>query len=231
MFGSCKAWLSIGFTLWIGTFEAFAGESTTSTFNGWTVTIRPRQQVGKPRSVPPNNVDIRGQIQANPSDFTSNGIQIRPVSRLQTEGSTSPAAAPTPEAPAVEEKASSPVQTAVTTSHAEVPCTNCTTPMITPRPNDGFVKPQVVAPQAMLYRDIYFSIPFIRAEYNANPSYRHEATMELLFNQMRPTVIQRSTSNVYQYNYNSNDGYGPQYYPYYPNSTFGPYGYRLIHTP
>lgn len=39
------------------------------------------------------------------------------------------------------------------------------------------------------YVDAYRSIPFNRAEYNANPSYRHEAAMELLFGQMRPTTI------------------------------------------
>ena len=33
-------------------------------------------------------------------------------------------------------------------------------------------------------------------EYDANPSYRHDATMEFLFGQMRPTVIQRSTTRV-----------------------------------
>lgn len=88
------------------------------------------------------------------------------------------------------------------------------------------------APQTALYRDIYFSIPFNRAEYNAYPSYRHDATMELLFNQMRPTVIQRGTQNVYHfgmgygydtvgglnYAYGPGYGYGPgfpqQYYPY-----------------
>ncbi len=40
-----------------------------------------------------------------------------------------------------------------------------------------------------MYQDAYRSIPFNRAEYDANPSYRHEAAMELLFGQMRPTTI------------------------------------------
>jgi hypothetical protein len=38
------------------------------------------------------------------------------------------------------------------------------------------------------YWRIYTSLPFVRSEYDANPSYRHEATMEILFGQMRPTV-------------------------------------------
>lgn len=41
------------------------------------------------------------------------------------------------------------------------------------------------------YRRAYEAIPFSRAEYEANPSYRHEAAMELLFGQLRPTTIHR----------------------------------------
>lgn len=41
------------------------------------------------------------------------------------------------------------------------------------------------------YEQVYRSIPFRRSEYVANPSYRHEATMEFLFDQLRPlTKIQ-----------------------------------------
>jgi hypothetical protein len=36
------------------------------------------------------------------------------------------------------------------------------------------------------YADIYRSIPFSRAEYDADPSYRHDATMELLTGNPRP---------------------------------------------
>lgn len=46
------------------------------------------------------------------------------------------------------------------------------------------------------YQRVYDSIPFSRAEYDANPSYRHDATMEFLFGQMRPTVIERRTTRV-----------------------------------
>lgn len=38
------------------------------------------------------------------------------------------------------------------------------------------------------YRAIYNAIPFNRAEYVANPAYRHDATMELLTGQPRPTA-------------------------------------------
>jgi hypothetical protein len=39
------------------------------------------------------------------------------------------------------------------------------------------------------YAEAYRAIPFNRAEYDANPSYRHEAAMELVFGQMRPTTV------------------------------------------
>src|SRR5205823_3447861 len=79
-----------------------------------------------------------------------------------------------------------------------MPCPGCGLPLITPRPRE-ISKPAVVIPQTAMYRDVYASIPFNRAEYNAYPSYRHDATMEFLFNQMRPTMIQRGTTNVYHY--------------------------------
>lgn len=56
------------------------------------------------------------------------------------------------------------------------------------------------------YREVYNAIPFSRAEYDANPSYRHDATMEFLFGQMRPTVVHRQPST----NINVNVG-GPAY--------------------
>ena len=49
----------------------------------------------------------------------------------------------------------------------------------------------VIVPQAVRspsYMQIRRSIPFLRSEYEANPSYRHEATMELLLGQLRPVV-------------------------------------------
>ncbi len=57
---------------------------------------------------------------------------------------------------------------------SEVPCTNCT------------------ASSGLSYAEIYRSIPFSRAEYLANPSYRHEATMEIMMGQLRPTVTHKT---------------------------------------
>jgi hypothetical protein len=43
----------------------------------------------------------------------------------------------------------------------------------------------------MSYAEAYAMVPFSRAEYEANPGYRHDAAMELMFGTMRPTVTAR----------------------------------------
>ncbi|MCA8986618.1 MAG: hypothetical protein KDA78_03200 [Planctomycetaceae bacterium] len=98
------------------------------------------------------------------------------------------------------------------------------------------------------YREVYNSIPYSRAEYLANPAYRHEATMEMLAGELRPTVIHKQDKPVRVYNqpvvsepqprfshpipwnwYSPAYGYGPAYYfnaryPYWtPNSTYRRY--------
>jgi len=45
----------------------------------------------------------------------------------------------------------------------------------------------------MSYADAYAMIPFSRTEYEANPGYRHDAAMELVFGTMRQTVNARMT--------------------------------------
>jgi hypothetical protein len=43
----------------------------------------------------------------------------------------------------------------------------------------------------MTYAEALAAIPFNRAEYEANPGYRHDAAMELMFGVMRPTTVVR----------------------------------------
>jgi hypothetical protein len=40
------------------------------------------------------------------------------------------------------------------------------------------------------YSWIYQTIPFLRSEYVANPSYRHDATMDILFGKLRPQAVE-----------------------------------------
>lgn len=58
------------------------------------------------------------------------------------------------------------------------------------------------------YADIYRSIPYSKTEYYANPSYRHDATMEVLFGQLRPGDGGRAAGRIIE-----NDVYTP-YRPY-----------------
>ena len=45
----------------------------------------------------------------------------------------------------------------------------------------------------MTYAEAYASVPFSRSEYEANPSYRHDAAMEIMFGQLRPMTVIRQT--------------------------------------
>lgn len=76
---------------------------------------------------------------------------------------------------------------------------------------------QIVDPTT--YRQIYESIPFNRAEYNANPSYRHDATLELMFGKMRDTVIHR-------YNYQPTQTQQTSVYPNAVQPARRPYRYN-----
>ena len=86
-------------------------------------------------------------------------------------------------------------------------------------PPEGTVDPRYM-PQ--MYVDLYKSIPFIRAEYNANPSYIHDTAVEFLFGKMRPTVLHRGTVNV---NVSSPYSYGTPYYTSGSPYGYGGYGY------
>jgi hypothetical protein len=65
--------------------------------------------------------------------------------------------------------------------------------VITPGPRRGRGDDLV---NGQSYSQVYDSIRFSRAEYRANPSYRHDATMEILFGQLRPTTIIRQQAPV-----------------------------------
>lgn len=220
----------------LGVIEVVAGETTKVEFDGWTVSITPRiQAAGKVKSQVDSAVAAPSPAEPEKSRSSQQGIAVRPASYQQVDPAPLPSPIPEPpqlnqtvavEAPMLSNTASS----LASGSQHSAPCTDCGPPILIPRAGPQIIKEQPVVPQAMNYKDIYFAIPFNRAEYNANPSYRHEATMEILFNQLRPTVIQRSTSNVYQYNYGNNGAFGYPYgnatYPFYP---YG-YPYLLLHT-
>ena len=102
-----------------------------------------------------------------------------------------------------------------------VPATKIPSETIAPQPAGD--QKGVAAPVSRSYAEAYRSIPFSRAEYQANPSYRHDSAMELLFGQMRPTTIVRyapqPVANEYDYitpYYYNLHGHGHSYNFYYP---------------
>lgn len=235
-----RNWLQagiVGLAICSGTASAIAGEPIVRQFGDWTVTITPKKSTQALAQKPASIDDRLPVIAAKPRlpELDTPKLEIIPVSFQQTE--EKPVAAPIPEdavparnvvdLPVVSDAPTPPAPAALapnTGDASKAPCTNCDRPLITPRLPDPDLRPAPVMPQTAHYRDVYNSIPFIRAEYRANPSYRHDATMEFLFNQMRPTVIQRSTTNVYNYD-NDAYGWGGGYYPYDP--PYYPYGYGL----
>ncbi len=67
-------------------------------------------------------------------------------------------------------------------------------PLPAPEPATGVVPADAVAAMPAginkaSYIEVYNSIPFRRSEYLANPSYRHDATIELMLGQIRPKTI------------------------------------------
>ena len=53
----------------------------------------------------------------------------------------------------------------------------------------GQLASQTTRKDSRSYREIYDSIPFRRAEYDANPAYRHQATMEIMLGQLHPIIV------------------------------------------
>lgn len=89
----------------------------------------------------------------------------------------------------------------------------------------------VVDPQD--YIRVYNSIPFNRAEYNANPNYRHDSAMEILtgnprhqtiveHTNARPEPVVQNPPYAVPYRYNNPD-LGLNYYFYFPYWNFRGY--------
>jgi hypothetical protein len=72
----------------------------------------------------------------------------------------------------------------------------------------------------MTYAEAYAQIPFSRSEYEANPAYRHDAAMELMFGAMRPMIMSRTTTPYFS-RYPDMFRYGFPVYPYTSSGTGG----------
>lgn len=167
--------------------SAYGSEPMVQDFDGWKITIRPGVS-SVADSIPPSP---RVYPQTN-SAARSGSVHL--ISHLQE----TPPPAPGP---------------AINPADSTTPAAGDNLPLIIPgesqccdskpvvMPPEGTVDPRYLA---QMYSEIYKTIPFVRAEYDANPSYLHDTTVEFLFGKMRPTVIHRGTVNVN----NNNSGGG-----------------------
>lgn len=190
-------WMVCGAMAFGGGAVGFAADAVVQDFDGWKITIQPGDfpvATGAKDHVPPSPTVFSTQAGSNGKS------SVKLVSLRQNEG----VELPNPAVPAPEPSTDGlPVI---------VPGECCDKEgVVAVDPPAGRVDPRYMS---QMYYEIYKSIPFIRAEYDANPSYIHDSTMEILFGQMRPTVIQRGTTTV---NHNYPDyGYGFNGYAYPP---------------
>jgi hypothetical protein len=174
----------------VGVASAGFAQETVQDFDGWKITIRP----GASR--------IPDRIPAAPKPASAEAAPTQGAMKLASFRAdlVPPPPAPAKEGDVGEDDHGFPVITPAESSW-------CCDTRPTVQPPEGTVDPRYMS---QMYLEIYKSIPFIRAEYDANPSYIHDTAVEFLFGKMRPTVIHRGTVNV---NHN------------YPNGGDSPYGF------
>ncbi len=114
-----------------------------------------------------------------------------------------------PPAPAAQ---STPATGENTPAVADQSCLNCDVPHAGTGALTGVIR-------AHHYTEVYNQIPFSRSEYDANPAYRHDATMELLLGQIRPVTYQTTNVNV------ATGGWSP-WINYYRGFWGYPWGYQ-----
>ena len=112
-----------------------------------------------------------------------------------------PAASPPPAVPPAPEKAPTPASPAdLKLPTPALPVRALAAPVVSaPESGQPIIIPghsNASAPRVngRTYEEVYRSIPYSFTEYVANPSYRHEATMEILFGELRPTVIHKDST-------------------------------------
>lgn len=211
-------WMTGGAMFLLGAVLVCAAEPTVQDFEGWKITITPGDF--------PVAVETRDHVPPAPASERASNAPFKEgmwkLVSLRHDAATEPAAiqlgtlAPAP---------------APTSDAGESDM-----PLIVPGSSYGHNKTGATDPPAgrvdprslsQMYSEVYRSIPFNRAEYNANPSYIHDATMEFLFGQMRPTVIHRNTTTVNHHH----TGYGFNGYAYPPIQAYIPgVGLRIHRT-
>jgi hypothetical protein len=122
-----------------------------------------------------------GDVSVRNDDGTPWTIRISPAIPASSPVTDAPVLPPAPE---TTEVAINPAIPAATTVVAQPVAEDFGIQIIPAKPRD-------VAMNDKAYDDVYRSIPYSLTEYLANPSYRHDATMEVLFGALRPTTVHR----------------------------------------
>ncbi len=190
-----------------------AAEPLVQDFDGWKIVIRPDAQRQAEIVPPPAPVPAQAAIPLAPpppptikSEVHRGAIEMAALLQIQEPAPAKPVPLPGPD-PVVKlsPQPAAPVAIQGLPSISPGESSDCCDPTPTVMPPAGMVDPRYLS---QMYSEIYRSIPFNRAEYDANPSYRHDTAVEFLFGKMRPTVIHRGSTNVYHH-YPS--GYGVPY--------------------
>lgn len=124
-----------------------------------------------------------GDVTVRNDDGTPWTIRISPAIPAPPAPSEAALPAPAPESTEVAINPAIPAATSVVTQ--PVPQSNDFGIQIIP------AVPRNVAVNGQTYDDVYRAIPYSLTEYLANPSYRHDAAMEVLFGALRPTTVHR----------------------------------------
>lgn len=126
-------------------------------------------------AAPPTVTDADWQVTIRPSQTERGPEQLA----FQPED-LSPTPAAVPPAPVSHDEQRSPAAEVSKTQFGDWTVTVAPQPARSPATVHG-----------RTYEEVYASIPYRRAEYLAEPGYRHQATMEILFGQLRPTTVVR----------------------------------------
>jgi hypothetical protein len=124
-----------------------------------------------------------GDVSVRNDDGTPWTIRISPAIPASNPATGAPVLPPAPESTEVAINPAIPATTA-TVSQPDLAANDFGILIIPAKPKD-------VAVNGQAYEDVYRSIPYSLTEYLANPSYRHDAAMEVLFGALRPTTVHR----------------------------------------
>lgn len=144
----------------------------------WTIQIRPGNR-GNRSTAPAESLQKRN---VTPASYQEPKPEVVPVPESAPAKSETPAELPKSNGPAL------------TPAAGPNPATH-----IDPAPRSVDLVPNVM-PRTMSYEEAYAAVPFSRTEYEANPTYRHQAALELMFHTLRPTtMVQNFTPRAFRY--------------------------------